>query len=227
MEYTAIRQMLEYWKEPDPAHRTDEWRRAHDLDCVLANGDLRADMLFSLWLPLRYTLNYFDCPQWISWKNKQDQCPQLKRCPEFLDDLESNIGAFLPDGENGLAKSLECLFELGQTRANVIILHERSWNCVRGNSPYYDYMPHFLYDLLERGNATNSKIVENWVRGQHLNMFFERGEIRAGALRDLAGTGSVFKHKPKDIDIALLLDNYCSILEERSSLVVSDGVHGR
>ena len=224
MEYTAIRQMLEYWKEPDPVHCTDEWRRTRDLDCILVGGDLRADMLFSLWLPLRYALNYFDCPQWVAWKEKEyahkrKRRFELKRCPEFLNDLENNTSIFLPDGEDKIAKSLERLFELGQTRANVIILPERSWNRERGKSPYYDYMPHFLYDFLKQGSTTSSEAVENWIRDQHLDMFFEGGEIAAGALRDLARTGNVKSHKPGDINVSLLLGNYCNILEQRAELV--------
>lgn len=232
MEYTAIQHMLEYWKEPDPEHFTDEWRRTHDLDCILADGNLRADMLFSLWLPLRYTLNRFDCPQWVLWKERASKSElKLKRCPEFLDDLGRNIGTYLPDGEDGLARSLERLFELGQTRANVIVLHERSWNRARGGWPYYDYMPHFLYDLLNekpmRESATSLAVAKNWIRDQHMSMFFEGNEITAGALRDLAGTGSPQKHNPRNIDVALLLNNYCNILEERSRFVPPDGACSR
>ncbi len=34
----------------------DEFRRMNDLDCILTNGDLCADTIFSLWLPLRFAL---------------------------------------------------------------------------------------------------------------------------------------------------------------------------
>lgn len=34
----------------------DEFRMKNDLDCIQANGDLKADTIFSLWIPLRLVL---------------------------------------------------------------------------------------------------------------------------------------------------------------------------
>lgn len=34
----------------------DQFRQQYDLDCILTNGNLLADTIFSLWLPLRFAL---------------------------------------------------------------------------------------------------------------------------------------------------------------------------
>ena len=45
------------------------------------------------------------------------------------------------------------LFRLGVKRGNVMILPFRKWNKLWGEKPYFEYMPHFLYDLVN----TNSE----------------------------------------------------------------------
>ena len=52
----TIKTHIQYWI--DYKGDGDEYRRTHDLDCILTDGNLFADTLFSLWLPLRYVLNY-------------------------------------------------------------------------------------------------------------------------------------------------------------------------
>ena len=58
----TIRTHIQYWI--DYKGTSDEYRRAHDLDCILTDGNLNADTLISLWLPLRYVLNYCDTERW-------------------------------------------------------------------------------------------------------------------------------------------------------------------
>ena len=60
MKYESIIKKINYWKSYDGTG--DEYRKTHDLDCIQTKGNLAADTIFSLWLPLRYTLNYFEHP---------------------------------------------------------------------------------------------------------------------------------------------------------------------
>ena len=66
MDYEPIINQLSYWINYKGSG--DEYRKNNDRDCILTEGNLYADTIFSLWLPLRYTLNYFDCDKWIKWK---------------------------------------------------------------------------------------------------------------------------------------------------------------
>ena len=34
----------------------DEFRKNNDLDCILRGGNLNADTIFSLWIPLRFSI---------------------------------------------------------------------------------------------------------------------------------------------------------------------------
>ena len=43
-------------KYDEDSENHDKFRSEHDLDCVLRNGNLHADTIFSLWLPLRFAL---------------------------------------------------------------------------------------------------------------------------------------------------------------------------
>lgn len=51
--YEENKPRIPYEQNYEVHHR---YRSTHDLDCVLLGGDLRADNIISLWLPLRYCL---------------------------------------------------------------------------------------------------------------------------------------------------------------------------
>lgn len=213
MDYEPIQKKLEYWRNYRGSG--DEYRKTHDLDCILTNGNLLADTLFSLWLPLRYTLNFFDVPRWREWKefeasDLRSRGLGLKDYEPFLLELERDIESFLPEHE--ITDKLIRLFELGQKRCNVILLLHRSWNSKRGCAPYYDYMPHFLFDLLSK---EDTEVITEWIRREHLSIFFKDGIIQKEYLLDLAGTGKVRYHLPKDIKLPVLLDHYIHLLELR------------
>lgn len=217
MNYEPILAKIEYWK--NYCGSGDEYRKAHDLDCILTNGNLFADTLFSLWLPLRYSLNFFEVPRWTYWKEfeqanlrKQRLC--LKDYTPFLSELQRNIGSFLPEHE--ITDKLIQLFVLGQKRCNVILLPQRSWNSKRGCSPYFDYIPHFLYDAL---TETNTEIIEAWIRRENLHILFENGVIQKENICDLAGTGDVRCHTPREINLSMLLGNYVRLLELRKDIL--------
>ena len=219
MNYKPILNKLNYWKN-DSLESDDNYRKENDWDCILTGGNLNADTIISLWLPLRYTLNYFDKPKWQFWKDYEadilhKQNMTLKNCNGFINDIEKNIDAFLP--AHDLTRKLIRLFELGEKRCNVMILPYRKWNVIRGGKPYYDYLPHFLYNLLNSSNLKDE--VVNWIYKEHLTMFFEEEIIDAEHVIDLAGTGYPFRHYPKQIQLPLLIENYINILEKRDCLI--------
>ena len=144
-----IEQHIQYWINYKGTG--DEYRKTHDLDCILTNGNLNADTLISLWLPLRRILSFENTKKWNDYVQVEKNILRpkkinLKKCDEFMCDLRDNVEEFIPDQD--LRNRTEELFELGRTRANVIILPYRKWNNMRAFHPYWDYMPHFLYDLL-------------------------------------------------------------------------------
>lgn len=211
MDYTPIIEKIRYWRDDDGVG--DEFRRTHDLDCILTGGNLFADLIFSPWLPLRYTLNFFESPAWSEWKNKEyKQKFRLKEYKPFLTELERDIENFLPECE--LTALLCRLFELGQERCNVMILPNRSWNRRRGCAPYWDYLPHYLYDVL---TEDNTGAVAEWIRRENLAIFFQDEIIKKENLLDLAGTGNVRKHAPRDIVVPTLINNYVNLLQLREN----------
>ena len=208
---------IQYWIDYNGTG--DEYRKKHDLDCILTGENLYADTLISLWLPLRYILNRENTIQWNAYLEYEKQVLRpnktyLKNYDIFMEDLKNNISVFIPNKE--LREKAEKLFELGRTRANVIILPYRKWNTVRGKAPYWEYMPHFLYDLLNTEDDYFLNTVRYWIKDQQLTMFFSNEEVLIKEnIKDLAGTGSVFKHNTTSIDVDVLLDSYIDILTKR------------
>lgn len=220
MNYQPILEQLDYWQNYNGYG--DEYRKTHDRDCILTGGNLFADTVFSLWLPLRYTLNFFDVPQWIGWKKYESTILQkkkmgLKKHKDFIEDLKQNIEIYLPIHE--ITENLIKLFVLGQKRCNVMILPYRHWNTKRGFPPYFDYLPHFLYDLLDTEDLKFKNEVVSWIRDEHLLMFFKDAIVEKNAIFDLAGTGCAYKHSPAKIQVLFLLKSYIKILEQRERVM--------
>lgn len=191
----------------------DEFRRKNDLDCVLTNGNLNADTILSLWLPLRLSLVR------INGYDKLNKYGDINNKISFLKKIlsEEVLEQVLPQNNETVKKLLE-LFELGQKRCNVMILKERSMQS-RGLKPYYDYMPYFLYECFDNGNFSqyfhgNKELLE-WISDEKLNVFFV-GNITKENIRDLSESGNVKNGLPKDINN--LLDNYITILKTREAL---------
>lgn len=222
MNYGPILEKLDYWKNYNGSG--DEYRSKNDHDCILTGGNLMADTIFSLWLPLRYVLNYFNTPKWIAWKEYEANTlkkkgTKLKNCKAFVEDFKRNIELFLP--EDDMTCILLQLFKLGQRRCNVMLLPFREWNSKRGGKPYFDYLPHFLYDLLDDKDLSYKDKIVDWIQGEHLTMFFKDGVIDREHIFDLAGTGCVYSHSPEKISLSFLLRNYVRLLEERERIMVA------
>ncbi|MCH5270709.1 MAG: hypothetical protein J1E83_08155 [Lachnospiraceae bacterium] len=218
MLYTPIIQKIEYWR--DYTGTGDLYRQNHDWDCLQANGNLLADNLVSLWLPLRYVLNHFGYAAWEAWKEYEyeELKPKnkgLKDCPAFLDELVADIENYLPPTE--LTLLLSELFRLGQQRCNVMILPYRRWNSQRGGRPYWEYLPHFLFDLLNTDSPLFLQALQTWIKREKLEMFFIDGKLDKDSLKDLAGTGAPWRHSPRKINLEKLLNNYIKILKERAT----------
>ena len=212
MDYDILKTHIEYWKKYKGTG--DEYRKENDLDCILTNGNLFADTLFSLWLPLRYTLNHCGSDPWKEWCKKGFRNHfRLKSCDEFMNDLLKNIEVFLP--ECAETELLAKLFEHGRKRGNVIILPYRRWNSIRGSKPYFDYIQHFLFDILNTNDEKFLQATVNWIKREHLEMLFAGKSIKKENLIDLWGSGNVTRHDPKELEVKTLLENYVAVLEER------------
>lgn len=96
-----------------------------------------------------------------------------------------------------------------------MILPDRRWNSLRGRSPYWDYLPHFLYSLFE---SQDPDMLVSWLQHEHLQPLFD-GPLDQAHIIDLAGTGDPCRHDPRVMNLNTLLDNYIRILEERRLLM--------
>ena len=211
IEYEENKPKTEYDEDAD---NHDKFRSEHDLDCVLRDGNLHADTIFSLWLPLRFALvrlSGYD-------KVKEITGLDLEQSVPFWRALISNgnLKKLLPI-KNETTRLLSELFYYGQKIENTMILPER-WLQSRGKKPYFDYMPYFLYECFMGGDfhkafGSDEKVCE-WIREENLECFFD-GEIRKENIIDLAGTGDVKKGVPDDLNY--MLRSYISILQKRAN----------
>lgn len=108
MNYDNIQNKIQYWIKYDG--NGDEYRKKNDRDCQLTNGNLFADTLFSLWLPLRYTLDYCNSARWNEIKLEAENS-NIKDNNGYLQEIFDNTRDFLP--KNNVTVKLEKLFELG------------------------------------------------------------------------------------------------------------------
>ena len=224
--YESIREKLNEWityddNEPkgnyyENPELYDSYRKAHDRDCVLTEGNLHADTIFSLWLPLRNTIVSLNDAETIA------AVGNIYRKMSFVRALakDDNLEKLLPEN-HAVVKKLSKLFELGMKRNNVMILPERWLNSARGRAPYYDYMPVFLLESFPGGKFAGAweslEDFTDWIHREYLEMFFD-GEIRPENIRDLAGTGNLRISRSEEgaIGMERLIDNYIEILEERN-----------
>ena len=201
-----------YFKNPE-VH--DKYRKEHDRDCILTEGNLFADTIFSLWLPLRNTILCLNDDQKI--KAVGDIYDKISFVQALIKD--DNLEKLLPP-ENKMVKKLCTLFDLGMKRGNVMILPARWLNSARGKKPYYDYMPVFLLESFSGGAFADAweglEDYKEWINREKLEMFF-CGEIKPENIRDLAGTGDIRKSIPQNgvNGMEKLIDAYIGVLLER------------
>ncbi|MBB6714410.1 hypothetical protein [Clostridium gasigenes] len=215
INYEPIKRKIEAWiwyGENEPKKNKDEFRKKHDLDCILTNGNLHADTIFSLWRSLRFALVR------INGYKKLTIYGKVEKEAGFLKQLcKHEVMMDLLPGDNSIVQNLVKLFDFGQTQANVMILPEgqRKLNTLRNMEPYHDYMPYFLSECFDGGtfsDAFKKVLLSEWIMQQKLDMFFER-KICKGNIKDLAQTGDIKKGVPDCLDTLLI--NYIKILEKR------------
>lgn len=212
----------EYWTHRE-AH--DKYRSENELDCILADGNLHADTIISLKFYLRQVIYKI----WDGKKiwNNSEYIPSERKNPKkfwaFMKELQKNLGDYLPEN-SPLVQKLCILFRYGQTRANVMILPDRQMQR-KGEEPYYDYMPHFLYECFQGGNFSEYFAGDNdlkeWIRREHLEMFFkDRANLSPDSIIDLNANGNIKSNLTTHIDIAI--DNCIEIIKERQKYYEGD-----
>lgn len=250
---TPIFNKLKYWKifdenYPSKGNLKEQniYRQNNDLDCTLNNRNLQADTIFSLWTPLKYTIQMLNHKEWtkrsfytyiFSSNAKQEQ---LNKLEEYLP----------PDNE--LVKALSNLFKIGIKKCNTMILptflieepNDNYWkgkpyslNIVRGKNPYNDYMPYFLYNCLTLtpfvwiGNKSNIKFsgrafntdneAKDWIENQKLNVFFLKpNEISYNSIIDISGNGNVTKEVPENKEaLKKIINTEITILKNRENIM--------
>lgn len=223
--YEPIRRKIEEWIDydvhsPNVPYRGneevhDEYRRWHDRDCVLVGGDLNADTMFSLWLPLRHTITRINDTETIR------AVGNISGKYDFLRDLNKgdNLEKLLPE-EMAITSKLSILFELGMRRENIFILPARQLNSMRGGKPYWDYVPAFLLASFPGGEfahywSTPKEHLE-WIEREYFQVFFD-GDISPENIKDLSGSGEIRKSLAPDgiQPMEDMIDNYIAILQER------------
>lgn len=121
----------------------DKYRMENDLDCTLT-GNLNADTIFSLWLPLRLVLRRINGNSLV-----------ISKTSRFLKSLRKNLQKYLPI-DNLAVQELSNLFKLGMTRANVMILPEREINKKRGSARIMTICHIFLISVLKKVRFMNT-----------------------------------------------------------------------
>jgi hypothetical protein len=250
--YEPIIKELEYWKdynERDSERREkrrqgdrtvcsdDEFRAANDRDCILTGGNLNADTIFSLWLPLRHTIVRINGYKAISGigninDKKSFVCTLLEG-----DNLEKLLSK-----ELGIVRTLSELFTYGMERENVMLLPKRCFyrgdstivflNSARGGKPYWDYVPRFLYEMFGDGDFAEAvnrddEVCRAWIKEQNMTMFFQDGILDREHIIDLAGSGNVMVSlapKGSSYEEGLMLQenmlrNYIDVLKLRKKEV--------
>lgn len=226
--YEPIREKIEEWiqydeRAPKSNYREhpeehDEYRSRYDRDCVLTGGNLHADTIFSLWLPLRHTIVRINDREAIN------AVGNIRSKYDFLRELVKgdNLERMLPT-ELPIVSKLSTLFECGLGRENVFILPERWLNSARGIK-YYDYVPKFLQECFPGGEFArcwkDKDTLIEWIEEEHLEGFFN-GDIVPENLRDLSGSGDIaISLPPEGIEpMEKMIERYIGILRERKKRV--------
>jgi len=227
-----IKEKLKEWKDykknspkcPYPGNEIvhDIYRALNDSDCQLTNGNLMADTIFSLWIPLKMSLQ---CSETFPYNLQGNEFYPYKQdgyisksgnLINFLTDIEQNLEIYLP--KNNWGKLYE-FAALSLTRANVMILPDRKMQS-RGKF-FLDQIPKTLYECFKDGDFNeyfNNEdfLVTNWVKEEKLEFFFD-GEIKKENIKPLikrVKANKVCWLKEKE-DIDEMLENFINILKLR------------
>ena len=211
-QYDTNKPTSDYWENQE---EQDEYRRWNDRDCVLTGGNLYADTMFSLWTPLRATIERLHTPDEIA------AVGNIKSKYAFIREVlkGNNLEKMLPETES-IVQKLSQLFELGMGRENVFLLPDRNLNPARARRPFCDYIPVFLLECFPGGEFAdawnNTEEYVSWVKKENLHVFFD-GDIMPENIRDLAGSGDIrMTQAPTGVaPMEKMIEQYINILQER------------
>ncbi|WGG44201.1 hypothetical protein [Rossellomorea sp. DA94] len=189
----------------------DEWRKKYDLDVMHLNGDLCADTIFSIWMPLKMCLQNSDAYPY----SEHGEYQKPYKSNPYISNIIKNIDTYLPYDK---WEELYRFVRIALTKSNVMKLPERIMQ-ERGRL-YYDQMPKTLYECFKEGRFSQcfkDIQVEEWVKKQNLTMLFE-GVISRGNIKPLISRmkASEYEWIKNREEIKEMLINYCMILEMRS-----------
>lgn len=200
----------------------DIYRALNDSDCQLTNGNLMADTIFSLWIPLKMSLQCSETYPYRLQGNKfypykhDSYISKSGNLISFLTDIEENLEFYLPMSEWG---KLYEFAALSLTRANIMILPDRKMQS-RGKL-FLDQIPKTLYECFKDGDfceyfKKEDSLVTNWVKEEKLEYFFDE-EIKRENIKPLINkfkADEVYWLKEKE-DIDEMLENFINILKLR------------
>jgi hypothetical protein len=198
------------YKEQNKYHEAyNEWRKKYDLDVIHLNGDLCADTIFSIWMPLKMCLQISATYPYSEHGNNEKP---YKSNP-YLPNIIKNIDTYLPYNE---WEELYKFVSIALTEANVMKLPEEK---MQKRGKFYDQMPKTLYECFEGGifNGCFKDVqVEEWVSQQNLTMFFENNISREN-IKPLISRmrASEFEWLKNREEIKEMLTNYNVILDMR------------
>ncbi|SHN33628.1 hypothetical protein [Gracilibacillus kekensis] len=185
------------------------WRKRYDLDVIHLNGNLNADTIFSIWMPLKMCLQnsggYPYSEYGISEKPNKSY--------PYIPNIIKNIDTYLPYNE---WEELYKFVSIALTEVNVMRLPDTK---MQKRGEFYDQMPKTLYECYGKGKFAKcfqDIQVKEWVRDQNLTMFFEN-KISRENIKPLISrmNASDFEWLKNREEIKEMLTNYCMILEMR------------
>lgn len=191
----------------------DNWRRRNELDVLYLNGDLHADTIFSVWMPLKMCLQVSDTYPYFNQGAKEK--PYASNT--FISNIIKNIDKYLPFHE---WKEFYQFVSLAMTRANVMKLPERN---MQSRAKFYDQMPKTLYECFDNGEFSScfkNISVGSWVADQHLAMFF-KSEVSRVDIKPLISNmaASEYKWLTNKEQLLEMFSNYINILKVRNNIV--------
>ena len=209
---------MEYTVGRDQTARKNQYRLTHAEECVLADGDEKADFIFSPWLPLKFALYRYD-------EDLKGEDLVVKKAEDYQ-GLKRLVQEVLPVEESAV-QTLSRFFQVYATKENVMILPDKRAALARSIRPYCDFTPSFLRGCFRGGPFSDyfgnrDDVFENWVKSQHMEVFFKDREIKRENIRGMEfkdmmarfdGTPDDFEH----LEDAVLW--YLEILRERKELL--------
>lgn len=208
----SIKNFLLYWMKPcDP-------RSENDLDCLYYCGDLKADTLFSAWIPMKLTLESLNGGKFYK-RNKYGD-PN-----KFLKMIYSNQEKLLPS-QNEAVIRLRQFLSKAEEKENYFLLPNQDLNNMRCKD--CDWIPKFMHRLFTDNRYIDyfgdMDAVIAWIKNQKLDVcFIDRivDEQHIDPIIPKNGTLE-FSWELDYESILTMLERYSDILSQRKALIMGD-----